>query len=242
MKRVLIFVYGVVSYFIFFATILYAIGFVGNFLVPVSIDSAPVGDLTTAIMIDVGLLGIFAVQHSVMARPAFKRVWTRIIPEAAERSTYVLLTCAALILLFVYWKPLGGQVWTVTNPLAANILYGIFGLGWAIVFLSSFLINHFDLFGLRQVWLNLMDHPYSKLSFKTPFLYKYVRHPLYVGLILGFWATPDMTVTHLFFAIATTAYIFIGIQFEEHDLKNALPEYAAYREHVPMIVPRFSGK
>jgi protein-S-isoprenylcysteine O-methyltransferase Ste14 len=190
----------------------------------------------------VGLLGIFAVQHTIMARPVFKRWWTKIIPAAAERSTFVLATCAALIALYVYWQPLGGGVWEVTNPLGVKVLYGIFALGWATVFLSSFLINHFDLFGLRQVTLYLQGKPYTPLPFKTPFLYKHVRHPLYVGLILGFWATPVMTATHLFFAIATTAYIFIGIQFEEHDLKNALPEYADYRERVPMIVPGFGSK
>lgn len=242
MSRSLIFIYGVASYLLFLGTILYAIGFVGNFLVPISIDSKPTGDLATALLVNVGLLGIFAVQHSVMARPIFKKWWTKIIPEAAERSTYVFLTCAALILLFVYWQPLGGSVWQVTDPVGVKVLYGVFALGWGIVFLSSFLINHFDLFGLRQVTLNLQNKAYTALPFKTPFLYKYVRHPLYVGLLLGFWATPDMTVTHLFFAIATTAYIFIGMQFEEHDLKNALPEYAGYRQRVPMIVPGFGRK
>lgn len=242
MSRSLIFIYGVASYLLFLGTILYAIGFVGNFLVPISIDSKPTGDLATALLVNVGLLGIFAVQHSVMARPVFKKWWTKIIPEAAERSTYVFLTCAALILLFVYWQPLGGSVWQVTDPVGVKVLYGVFALGWGIVFLSSFLINHFDLFGLRQVTLNLQNKAYTALPFKTPFLYKYVRHPLYVGLLLGFWATPDMTVTHLFFAIATTAYIFIGMQFEEYDLKNALPEYAGYRQRVPMIVPGFGRK
>ena len=242
MKRTIIFTYGVAAYLLFLGTILYAIGFVGNFLVPISIDSKPVGDLTTALLIDVGLLGIFAVQHSVMARPVFKKWWTKIIPDAAERSTYVLFTCAALILLYVNWQPLGGSVWQVTNPTGVKVLYGLFALGWGIVFLSSFLINHFDLFGLRQVTLNLQGKAYTALPFKTPFLYNFVRHPLYVGLLLGFWATPDMTVTHLFFAIATTAYIFIGIQFEEYDLKNALPEYADYRQRVPMIIPGLGRK
>jgi len=242
MKRLLVFLYGLTSYIIFFATILYAIGFVGNFLVPVSIDSAPVGDFTTALLIDIGLLGIFAVQHTIMARPAFKQWWTKIIPEAAERSTFVLFASLSLILLYVYWQPLGGTVWEVTDPTGINVLYGIFALGWATVFLSTFLINHFDLFGLRQVMLYLQGKPYAALQFKTPFLYRYVRHPLYVGLILGFWAAPVMTGTHLFFAIATTVYILIGIQFEEHDLKNALPEYEDYQDRVPMLVPGFAKK
>lgn len=237
MKRILIFTYGLTAYLVFFATILYAIGFVGNLLVPVSIDSTPTGNLMNALLIDVGLLAIFAVQHSVMARVSFKKWWTKIIPQPAERSTYVLLSSAALILLYAFWQPLGGNVWMVTDPVAMNVLYALFALGWVLVFLSSFLINHFDLFGLRQVTLHLMGKPYTPLAFKTPSLYKYVRHPLYVGLILAFWATPEMTLTHLFFAVATTAYIFIGIQFEERDLLKALPEYAAYRDHVPMIVP-----
>lgn len=242
MKRILIFTYGVASYLIAVATLVYAIGFVGNFIVPVSIDSEPAGSLMNAVLIDVALLALFAVQHSVMARPAFKKLWTKIIPVAMERSTYLLFTSAALIVLYVFWQPLGGSVWMITDPTGVNFLYGLFAMGWVLVFLSSFLINHFDLFGLRQVTYYLMRRPYTALSFKSPFLYNYVRHPLYLGLFFAFWATPDMTVTHLFFAVATTAYIFIGIQFEEHDLVNALPEYAEYRERVPMIIPWVGGK
>lgn len=237
MKKLIIFVYGLLAYAMFFGTILYSIGFVGNILVPVSIDSAPVGDTMQAVLIDLALLGLFAVQHSVMARTGFKKWWTQIIPEAAERSTYVLLSSLALIALYAGWQPLGGVIWTVTDPLAVNVLYGVFALGWTLVFLSSFLINHFDLFGLRQVTLQLMERPYTPLKFKTPFLYNFVRHPLYFGLLLAFWATPNMTVTHLFFAIATTGYILIGIQLEERDLARAFPEYSAYRDRVSMLLP-----
>jgi methanethiol S-methyltransferase len=236
-KRLSIFVYGVVSYAVFFATFLYAIGFVGNLWVPKSMDSAREVPFLTALLIDLGLLGLFAVQHSVMARPGFKRWWTRIVPEAAERSTYVLLSSLALILLFAQWQPLGGTVWNVTAPLAQAALYAAYAFGWALVLVATFLINHFDLFGLRQVWLQLIGRPYTQLQFGTPFLYRYVRHPLYVGWFFAFWATPTMTVTHLLFAIATTAYILIAIQLEERDLVDAHPEYASYRREVPMLVP-----
>jgi methanethiol S-methyltransferase len=236
-KRLSIFVYGVLSYAVFFATFLYAIGFVGNLWVPKSMDSAPAVPFTTALLIDLALLGVFAIQHSVMARPAFKRWWTRIVPESAERSTYTLLSSLALILLFAYWQPLGGVVWNVTAPLGKALLYGAFAFGWGLVLASTFLINHFDLFGLRQVWLQLLNKPYRPLQFGTPLFYRYVRHPLYVGWFFAFWATPTMTLTHLVFAIATTAYILIAIQLEERDLIDAHPEYAEYRRNVPMLVP-----
>jgi methanethiol S-methyltransferase len=241
-KRLTIFVYGVLCYLIFFATFLYAIGFIGNFGVPKSIDSAPTAPLLTALLTNVVLLGIFAVQHSVMARPAFKRWWTRIVPEAVERSTYVLLSSLALIALFAFWQPIGGVVWNVESPAGRAALYAAFAFGWALVLVSTFLINHFDLFGLRQVWLELVGKPYRPLPFKTPLLYRYVRHPLYVGWFFAFWATPTMTVAHLVFAIATTAYILIAIQFEERDLVKAHPEYADYRRHVPMLVPFMKRK
>lgn len=240
MKKTLIFLYGLIAYVAFLVVILYSIGFVANVVVPVAIDSAPTGDPVKSLIIDLALLGVFAVQHSVMARTGFKKWWTKIIPEPAERSTYVLLSSAALALLFYYWQPLGGQVWKVTDQAAVTLLYSIFALGWVIVFLSSFLINHFDLFGLRQVTCYLLGKPCTPLDFKVPFLYKYVRHPLYLGLILAFWATPDMTLTHLFFALATTAYIFVGIQFEERDLVKMLPGYQSYRDRVPMIIPWMS--
>lgn len=237
MKRWLIFIYGVASYALFLATYLYAIGFIGNLWVPKSIDSLPQVPLTIAFLTNAGLLGLFAVQHSVMARPAFKRWWTRIIPAAAERSTYVLLSSLALILLFAWWEPMGGLVWSVQSPVGQALLYGGFAFGWLLVLASTFLINHFDLFGLRQIWLQLRRRPYLPLQFGTPVLYRYVRHPLYLGWFFAFWSTPTMTVTHLVFAIATTAYILIAIQLEERDLIAEHPEYQQYRERVPMLVP-----
>jgi methanethiol S-methyltransferase len=237
MSRVIAFVYGVVSYAIFFVTFLYAAGFVGNFVVPKTLDGDPTGPFGTSLLIDLGLLGLFAVQHSVMARPAFKRVWTRIVPEPVERSTYVLASSLALILLFWLWQPLGGVVWDVQNPVGRAILWGGFAFGWLLVLVTTFLINHFDLFGLRQVWLHLRGQPYRPLTFGTPGPYRLVRHPLYVGWFFAFWATPTMTVTHLVFAVMTTAYILVAIQFEERDLVDAHPEYASYRARVPMLIP-----
>ncbi|MEW6332375.1 MAG: methanethiol S-methyltransferase [Pseudomonadota bacterium] len=239
MKRFAIFIYGVVSYAIFFGTFLYAIGFVGDFLVPKSIDSAPQGPLGEALLINALLLGLFAVQHSVMARPAFKRWWTRIVPKPAERSTYVLFSSLALIALFAYWQPIGGVIWDVQDPIGRAVLYGLFAFGWGLVLLATFLINHFDLFGLRQVWLHLRGREYRPLDFGTPALYKIVRHPLYVGWFFAFWATPTMTVAHLFFALLATAYILIAIRFEERDLvAEHGARYSEYRKQVPMLVPR----
>lgn len=237
MKRWLIFFYGVVCYAITLVTLLYAIGFVGNLWVPKSIDSAREVPLGVALLTDAVLLAAFAIQHSVMARPAFKRWWTQIIPKAAERSTYILLASVALIALYKYWEPIGGVVWSVQSPGGQAALYVLFALGWVLVFLSSFLINHFDLFGLRQVWLQLRGRRYTPVDFGMPVLYRIVRHPLYVGLLLAFWSAPSMTLTHLMFAIATTIYILIGIQLEEHDLVTEHPEYAQYRKRVPMLVP-----
>ncbi len=235
--RFAIFGYGVVCYAIFFITFLYAIGFVGNFVVPKSIDSAPQVSLGLALLINTVLLGVFAIQHSVMARPAFKRWWTRFVPEPAERSTYVLFSSVALIALFIFWQPVGGVLWSLQDPIARAILYALFGFGWALVLVSTFLINHFDLFGLRQVWLHLRGKPYTALKFGTPGPYKLVRHPLYVGWFFAFWATPTMTAVHFFFAAITTAYILIAIQLEERDLVNALDGYADYKRRVPMLVP-----
>jgi protein-S-isoprenylcysteine O-methyltransferase Ste14 len=237
MKRLTIFLYGVISYVIFFATFLYAVGFIGNFWVPKSIDSVPEVPLLTALLTNLALLGAFAIQHSVMARPAFKRWWTRFVPEAAERSTYTLLSSVLLIALFVFWQPMGGVIWHVTSPVAQAAIYGAFAFGWGLVLVSTFLINHFDLFGLRQVWLQLLNKPYRPLPFKMPVLYRYVRHPLYVGWFFAFWSTPTMTAAHLVFAIATSAYILIAIQLEERDLVTAHPEYEDYRRRVPMLVP-----
>jgi methanethiol S-methyltransferase len=238
--RLAVFAYGTVSYAIFFGTYLYAIAFIGNFssIVPRTIDGEPTLSLTLALLINLALLGIFAVQHSVMARPTFKQWWTRIIPKPLERPTYVLFSSIALIALFYFWQPMGGQVWRFESIAAQAILYAIFALGWALVLYSTFLINHFDLFGLRHVWLYLRGKPYTPLKFATPSAYKIVRHPLYVGWLMAFWATPTMTLAHLVFAVMTTAYILVAIQLEERNLVEAHPEYAAYRQRVPMLLPR----
>jgi len=238
LKRSLVFVYGLVSYVLFLGTYLYAIGFVGNFLVPRSIDSAPDGNFAVSFIVDLALLLGFALQHSVMARPAFKRWWTRFIPEAAERSTYVLASSLALIALFAYWRPLGGVVWSVEAPVAVAVLYLLCAAGWLLVLVSTFLINHFDLFGLRQIWMYLRGVPYQAIGFRTPGPYRLVRHPLYVGWLLAFWATPTMSVAHLLFAIATTGYILFAIRLEERDLIASLGNaYREYRQRVPMLIP-----
>jgi protein-S-isoprenylcysteine O-methyltransferase Ste14 len=239
-KRMSIFFYGAISYAIFFGTFLYAAGFVGNFAVLKSLDSPAGGSRAQALLIDLGLLSLFAVQHSVMARPAFKRIITRIVPTAMERSSYVLASSLALILMFWQWRPLGGVIWDVQNPLARDLLYGGYAFGWLLVLAATIVINHFDLFGLRQVWRNLRSLPPGELRFVTPFLYRIVRHPLYVGWLFAFWCTPMMTVTHLFFAMVTTAYILMAIQLEERDLMQMHPEYAEYRKRVPMLIPRLS--
>lgn len=240
-KRIGFFVYGVVCYAVFFATFLYAIGFIGGFAVPTTLDGPARGPLARGIAINVALLGLFAVQHSVMARKWFKDRWTRIVPPPLERSTYVLFSSVALILLFALWQPLGGSVWSVEEPLARAVLLSLFAFGWTLVLVSTFLINHFDLFGLRQVWLFLRNRPYTQLRFGTPGPYRLVRHPLYVGWFFAFWMTPTMTWAHLLFALATTAYILIAIQFEERDLVREHPEYAEYQKTVPMLVPFTRG-
>jgi protein-S-isoprenylcysteine O-methyltransferase Ste14 len=237
MKRIAVFVYGVACYGVFFATLLYAIGFLGNFGVPKSIDSGRDGSIAGTLAIDGALLALFALQHSIMARPWFKRAWTRIVPEPAERSTYVLFSSDALLLMFWQWRPIGGVIWKLDGA-GAVIMLALYGAGLVTVLLSTFLINHFDLFGLRQVYLYLAGHPYTPLQFHTPFFYRYVRHPLYFGWLLTFWSAPVMTVAHLFFAIMTTAYIFVAIRFEEADLVRAHGDkYRRYRQEVPMIVP-----
>jgi protein-S-isoprenylcysteine O-methyltransferase Ste14 len=242
-KRSLVFVYGIVSYAAFFATFLYAIGFVGNIFVPRSMDSPPDGDFVGSLLTDIALLLLFAFQHSVMARPAFKRWWTQFIPEPAERSTYVLASSVALITLFVFWRPLGGTVWSVEQPAAVVVLNVLCAFGWLLVLVSTFLINHFDLFGLRQVWLYLLGKPYTPIGFRMPGPYRLVRHPLYVGWLFAFWATPTMSVTHLLFALATTGYILVAIQLEERDLIASLGDaYRDYRKEVPMLVPFTRGR
>lgn len=239
MRRGLIFAYGAICYVIFLATFVYAIGFIGNFVVPRGLDESSSGSLWDAFLINLTLLTAFALQHSVMARPAFKSWWTRIVPKAAERSTYVLFSCIALFALFAFWQPMGGVIWNASSASGQIFLYGLFGLGWVIVLVATFLINHFDLFGLRHVWLELRGKQYTSLTFVTPWPYKHVRHPLYVGWLLVFWATPTMTAAHLMFAIVTTGYILIAIQLEERDLIAQLGvDYENYRKRVPMLVPR----
>lgn len=236
-SRIIAFLYGVACYVAFLATFLYAIGFIGNFGVPKSIDSGPQLRLSYALAINFGLLGLFAIQHSLMARPWFKNAWTRVVPPPVERSTYVLFSSLALLLLFWKWQPVGGVLWNVESASGRIVLYALYAFGWLTVLIATFLINHFDLFGLRQVWLYLIGRPYTPLRFRTPGPYRLVRHPLYVGWLMVFWSAPVMTAAHLVFAIATTAYILIAIQFEERDLVRVHGEYADYRRRVPMLIP-----
>lgn len=237
-ERLAAFAYGLVCYAIFFGTFLYAVGFIGDFVVPKTIDSAPLVSLPNALLINLGLLSLFAVQHSVMARPAFKQQWTKIVPKPVERSTYVLFSSLCLIALFYFWQPMGITIWNVQHPVGQAILYSLFASGWLVILGASFLINHFDLFGLRQVFLYLIGKPYTQLRFATPGMYQHVRHPLYVGWLLAFWATPHMTAAHLVFALVTTVYILTAIQFEERDLIQIHGEnYVDYRRRVPMLIP-----
>lgn len=238
MKRLPVLLYGLVSYLVFFGTFLYAFGFVGNLFVPKSIDGDPQVPLFQAILINASLLLLFALQHSIMARPAFKRWWTKFVPEPMERSTYVLLSSLCLLLLVWQWQPMGGFVWTIEDPLGKSVMTGLFITGWLVVLLSTFMINHFDLFGLRQVWFYFIGKKYEPLRFRTPFFYKYVRHPLYLGWLIAFWATPVMSAAHLLFAVLTTGYILTAIKFEEKDLITHFGnKYTEYKKKVPMILP-----
>ncbi len=237
MKRIVFFAYGTLAYLVFLGTFLYAIAFVAGIAVPTRLDGLPVAGLGVSLAVDAGLLALFALQHSVMARRWFKQRWTRIVPAEIERSTYVLCASAALLLLFWQWRPLGGEIWSVDGP-AAVVLWTLSGAGWALVLIVTFLINHFDLFGLRQVWIALLGRPYSKVGFTMPGPYRVVRHPLYAGFLLAFWMTPTMTAAHLVFAVATTGYILIAIQFEERDLvAEHGVAYESYRRRVPMLLP-----
>lgn len=237
LRRVLVLGYGLAAYALFLATSVYAAGFIGGFLTPTRLDGPREGDLPVAIAIDLGLLALFAVQHSGMARPRFKRWLTRFVPAAAERATYVLLSSAALLVLFALWRPLGGVVWEAEGPARAAV-HVVYAAGWVIVLATTFLIDHFDLFGLRQVAAYARGRAYDPPRFVTPGPYRWVRHPLYVGWLTVFWAAPTMTAAHLLFAAVTTAYILAAVRWEERDLVAAHPEYAGYRARVPMLVPR----
>ena len=240
MGRSIAFLFGVVAYGVFFLTFLYLIGFVGNLIVPKSIDTGPVTDTTVALLINVGLIALFGVQHSVMARPGFKARWTRLVPEPVERSAYVLVASLVLILLYWQWRPMGQTVWDIQSVWGQYLMWALFFAGFGLVLLSTFVIDHFDLFGLRQVMLNLRQKEYTHGEFRVTSFYRFVRHPLYAGFILAFWATPHMTVGHLLFAAGMTIYILIAIRYEERDLMRFHGEnYVRYRGRVPMLVPRF---
>ncbi|HVT28708.1 MAG TPA: NnrU family protein [Lacipirellulaceae bacterium] len=242
MRRWLFFTYGAVAHTLFFGVFAYLAGFVGNLMVPKSIDSAADGPIGTAIVIDVLLLALFAAQHSIMARPGFKRYWTRIVPEPIERSTYVLLSCLVTIVLMWQWRGIDVIVWDVRQPVFRGLMWGLFVIGWLLVPLTSVLINHFDLFGTRQVWLHLRGREYEALPFRVPLFYKYVRHPLYVGFMVAFWATPTMTIGHLVFAVGLTSYMIGATLLEERDLLAHFGEqYAYYRRHVPKFIPRWKA-
>jgi protein-S-isoprenylcysteine O-methyltransferase Ste14 len=239
MGKIIAFLYGVIAYIIFLVAFLYAIGFVGNFVVPKSIDSGTDSPLFLALLVNSFLLGLFAIQHSIMARPAFKKWITRIISPVIERSTYVLLSSLLLILMYWKWQPLTTVVWQIENEIMSIILYGVFFFGWLIVFLSTFMISHFELFGLTQIFENFKNKQPQSPKFQTNFFYKIVRHPIMLGFIIAFWATPVMTVGHLLFSVMTTIYILIAVKFlEEKDLVKMIgKEYEDYQKEVPMIIP-----
>ena len=238
MGRFIAFLYGLISYVVFFASFLYAIGFVEGLVVPKTIDSGTVVGLAEALIVNLLLMSLFAIQHSLMARPQFKRWWTRLVPESVERSTYVLFSSLTLLLLFWQWRPMPATVWQVANPQIAVAVVSLSLIGWLVVLTSTFLINHFELFGLHQVTNNLAGKPMPSPHFITPLYYNFVRHPIYLGFIIAFWAAPVMTLGHLLFAAVTTAYIFVGIALEEHDLVAMFgDEYRRYKDRVSMIVP-----
>jgi methanethiol S-methyltransferase len=238
MGKIIAFFYGLIAYLVFFGTFLYAIGFVTGLVVPKTIDTGTVVPLGEALVVNILLMSLFAVQHSVMARHQFKRWWTQFVSKSVERSTYVLLASCILILLFWQWRPIPTVVWETADPTLAATITGVSLAGWALVLASTFMINHFELFGLHQVVNNLVGKPMAEPRFKTPMLYNFVRHPIYLGFIIAFWAAPVMTVGHLLFAAVTTAYIFVGIFLEEHDLVGMFGEdYKRYRQRVGMLLP-----
>lgn len=243
MTRFLTLAFGVASYAVFFASFLYLVGFLGNVAVPKSIDSGDAASLGGALLVNTALLLLFGVQHSVMARPRFKAWWTRFVPPAIERSVYVLASSVVLIATYGLWQPIPAAVWSVANPIAANALTGLFFAGVGLVLYSTFLIDHFDLFGLRQVVLYFRDREYRDRHFKLPLLYRLIRHPLYVGWIVTFWATPVMSAGHFLFALVMTGYILVAIPMEEHDLANLHGEsYRRWRDRTPAFVPRFGAR
>jgi protein-S-isoprenylcysteine O-methyltransferase Ste14 len=230
--------YGIVAYVTFLVAILYAIGFVGNFVVPKSIDTGVAGPFLESLIVNTLLLGLFAIQHSVMARPGFKRWWTRFVPASIERSTFVLFSSLALLLLYWQWRPMPEPVWTVQNPIAAAAFNATSLFGWVLLVLTTFMLSHFELFGLSQVFARLFRKDLPAAKFHTPLLYRVVRHPIYLCFLLAFWATSAMTVGHLLFALATTGYILIAIQLEERDLIDIFgDQYRRYRRNVSMLFP-----
>lgn len=244
MSRLVILAYSIGCYAFFLGVFLYAIAFVGNFPVPTTVDAGgPTGTLTTALAVNALLLAVFALQHSVMARPAFKRWWTRFVPKPAERATYVLASSAAFVVLFVAWHPIDTVVWSIENEFARGVVTAVYLGGWALLLYATALIDHFDLFGVRQAWLHYRGTTHEKSLFVTPALYRHVRHPLYVAWITIFWAAPTMTVGHLILALGTTGYILVAIQLEERDLIDEFGDtYRAYRDETPMLIPRFGGR
>ncbi len=244
MGRAVAFIYGVLAYIVFFLTFLYSVGFIGGFLVPKHINSGEEGSLTISLVINLILLSVFALQHSIMARPKFKEIWTRIIPKSIERSTYVWLSSFALILIFMFWMPMQGIIWDVSGTIFGSALQIIFWIGWLIVLTSTFMIDHFDLFGLRQIYLNLKQREYSHTGFKKVLFYKMVRHPIMSGFLIAFWATPVMTVGHLLFAVVTTIYIYIAVKYlEEKDLVDSIgADYIDYQKEVGMLIPGVGKK
>ena len=245
MSRILTFAFAMIAYAVFFATFLYLIAFVGDLaFAPVTVDvGGAQSPVAAAVVIDVALIALFGLQHSVMARPGFKAKWTRIVPPPMERSVYVLAASAALIILFLFWRPIDTVVWDVANPLVSDLIWIVFWLGWLTVLVSTFLINHFELFGLQQAWLHLMRREAAPAELRAPFFYKWIAHPLYSGFFLAFWAAPQMTVGHLLLAVGVSIYMLIAIRYEEHDLTNLFgDDYRRYRAGVGMLTPRFGRR